>query len=190
MYARKELEREVLDFKGNNTVLQLQTEQLQQIMQDFAILFQDLANNQSFLQTMFATQGKRQEELKLSIDSLMQNHTFLQDIIDNICVDMQQNLTAMYSEFGQDISHITGDLRQISELRQNQSVLEQELRQLSISLSVSDSERQNANALLWNSTVKIKQLLDNVESDLLFNISSLHSESEQHRVFRKSAFPL
>ena len=185
MNARKALEREILNIKENNTVLQQQTEQLQHILQDFAILFQDLANNQSSLQTMFAIQGKRQEEMRLSIDSLMQNHTFLRDIVDNLFVDMQQNLTEMYSEFGQDILHITGDLRQFSELRQNQSVLEQELRKLSVSLYVSDSERQSANALLWNSTEKIKQLLDNVETGLLFNISSLHGEIEQHRVSRK-----
>ena len=186
-------ETEIRALRYNFTVLQQVQNHMQNEMQEFQ-------TNHTILQTQYT---KEKEDINNSLKSLINNETLFHAEIKDTSLEFRQNISDLTSEFRRNFSVINflykDDLQQTYDIKQKQSILEQEVRQISISLLDVEAKQQNCNDSkeiiasvqrelakqkddnddLRNSTEHIKQLIATVNKDLLFNISSLQTSLNQ-----------
>ena len=181
---------------------------LEQIQNKYTAAFQEFQTNQTILQTQYT---KEQEDINIAIKSLINNDTLCHAEIKDTSLEFRQNISYITSEFRRNFSVINvlykDDLQQTYDIKEKQSKLEQDVRQLSISLNDVEAKRQNVNDSTVNNTEiiasvqrelanvaakqkddndilrkytgELKQIIATVNRDLLFNISSLQNSLNQ-----------
>ena len=182
---KNELKAKLEELSQNNSLLQERNLEQERRLED-------LSSNYTGLQQLHTQSTTEQHRLELQLRELVKNNSALQIQYSAKVKEQEQKLTILQyvvEGFRQNLSIIGGvcknDLQNIHTLNQKQSHLENDFKQLSMSLAEVEHNEKSINNSLWKATEQLKQSLTSVKTNLLFNISSLHTDLDQYKSARK-----
>ena len=175
---KNELKAKLEELSNNNSFLQERNIEQERRLED-------LSNNYTELQQLYTQSTTEQHRLELQLQKLVKNNSALRIQYSAKMKEQEQNHTIIQQRLSTIDGAYKNDLQQIHLLNQKQSTLENGFRQLSMPLTGVENSGKSVNSSLWKATEQLKQSLTSVKTNLLFNISSLHTDLDQYKSARK-----